>query len=109
MAGAFGFEKEHYEVSIKCGERILLPEVRNSQADTLVIANGFSCREQIAQTTDKSALHLSEILLMAIEGNEAGNEEGRFIKRELAIGNRPGIKNPGRDRRTVKKNIKKDL
>jgi len=49
MAGAFGFEPgDHYEVSIKAGERVLLPAVRNATADTLIIADGFSCREQVA-------------------------------------------------------------
>jgi FAD/FMN-containing dehydrogenase/Fe-S oxidoreductase len=67
MAGAFGFEKEHYDVSIACAERILLPEVRNRAKDTLIIADGFSCREQIRQTTDRHALHLAEVLKMAVE------------------------------------------
>jgi hypothetical protein len=65
MAGAFGFEKEHYEVSISCGERVLLPRVREADPDTLVVANGFSCREQIAQTTNRRALHLAELLELA--------------------------------------------
>ena len=56
MAGAFGFEKDHYDVSIKVGERALLPTVRNADKDTLIIADGFSCREQIDQTTDRHAL-----------------------------------------------------
>lgn len=66
MAGAFGFSAKKYDVSIKIGERILLPAVRNSAQDTLVITNGFSCREQISQTTDRRALHLSEVLALAL-------------------------------------------
>jgi Fe-S oxidoreductase len=66
MAGAFGFEKDHYDVSIKCGERVLLPAVRNAAKDTLIIANGFSCQEQIAQTTDRQALHLAQVIQMAL-------------------------------------------
>ena len=66
MAGAFGFEKDHYDVSIKCGERVLLPAVRNAAKDTLIIANGFSCQEQIAQTTDRRALHLAQVIQMAL-------------------------------------------
>jgi Fe-S oxidoreductase len=66
MAGAFGFEKAHYDVSIKCGERVLLPAVRNASSDTLIIADGFSCREQIAQTTDRQALHLAQVIQMAM-------------------------------------------
>src|SRR5205823_4341814 len=58
MAGAFGFEKgEHYDVSIKCAERVLLPAIRNSTNETLIIADGFSCREQISQLTDRTAMH----------------------------------------------------
>jgi FAD/FMN-containing dehydrogenase/Fe-S oxidoreductase len=66
MAGSFGFEKDHYEVSIKCGERILLPAVRHAASETLVIADGFSCREQIAQNTDRRALHLAQVLQRAL-------------------------------------------
>jgi Fe-S oxidoreductase len=67
MAGAFGYEKgDHYDVSIKCGERLLLPEVRNASDDTLILTDGFSCREQIHQETDRHALHLAEILQRAI-------------------------------------------
>jgi Fe-S oxidoreductase len=69
MAGAFGFEKgEHYDVSIKCGERVLLPKVRAADQDTLIVANGFSCREQIAQTTERQAMHLAQVLKMALDG-----------------------------------------
>lgn len=67
MAGAFGYEKgAHYDVSIKCGERLLLPEVRNASDDTLILTDGFSCREQIHQETDRHALHLAEVLQRAI-------------------------------------------
>jgi len=65
MAGAFGFEKAHYDISIACGERSLLPTVRKARNDTLIIANGFSCREQIAQTTPRRALHLAEVIELA--------------------------------------------
>jgi Fe-S oxidoreductase len=65
MAGAFGFEKDHYDVSIACGERVLLPKVREAAAETLILADGFSCREQIAQTTERRALHLAQVLEMA--------------------------------------------
>lgn len=70
MAGAFGFEKDHYAVSMKVGARVLLPAVQNAAKDTLIIADGFSCREQIAQATDRRALHLAQVLQMAMhEGN----------------------------------------
>ncbi len=66
MAGAFGFEKEKYEVSKAIGELELLPAVRQAPTDWLIVADGFSCREQIAQETDRHALHLAEVLQMAL-------------------------------------------
>jgi Fe-S oxidoreductase len=66
MAGAFGFERKHYDISMRIGERVLLPRVRESSSDTLIIADGFSCREQIEQATGRRALHLAEVLQMAM-------------------------------------------
>ncbi len=66
MAGSFGFEKDHYDVSMQVGERVLLPAVRNASKDTLIIADGFSCREQIAQATGRRALHLAQVIQMAM-------------------------------------------
>ncbi len=67
MAGAFGFEEgEHYDVSIKAGERVLLPAVRKAPDDDLIITDGFSCREQISQTTGRRAVHLADVLWMAL-------------------------------------------
>lgn len=68
MAGSFGFEKDKYAVSMACGERVLLPAVRGAAPETLVIADGFSCREQIAQTTGREPLHLAQVLRLAMEG-----------------------------------------
>jgi FAD/FMN-containing dehydrogenase/Fe-S oxidoreductase len=65
MAGSFGFERDKYEISQAIGELELLPAVRQAPADWLIIANGFSCREQIAQGTSRHALHLAEVLQMA--------------------------------------------
>jgi FAD/FMN-containing dehydrogenase/Fe-S oxidoreductase len=62
MAGAFGFEKEHSAVAGTIGERALLPAVRETPEDTLIIADGFSCREQIRQGTGRKALHLAQVL-----------------------------------------------
>ena len=62
MAGPFGFEKEKYEVSQALGERVLLPAVRNAASDTLLVTDGFSCREQIAQNTNRRALHFAEVI-----------------------------------------------
>jgi FAD/FMN-containing dehydrogenase/Fe-S oxidoreductase len=66
MAGGFGFEKDHYQLSIAAGERVLLPAVRSASSDTLLITDGFSCREQIEQQTGRHALHLAEVLRMAL-------------------------------------------
>jgi FAD/FMN-containing dehydrogenase/Fe-S oxidoreductase len=62
MAGAFGFEREHHDISLRIGERVLLPAVRNAAPETLVIANGFSCREQVAQCTGRRAVHIADVL-----------------------------------------------
>jgi Fe-S oxidoreductase len=67
MAGAFGFEERHYDISMKCGERVLLPKVREAQKDTIIIADGFSCRQQIKSATDRRGLHLAQVIKMAID------------------------------------------
>jgi FAD/FMN-containing dehydrogenase/Fe-S oxidoreductase len=67
LAGSFGFERgEKYNISIQIGERVLLPAIRKTNEDTLIIADGFSCREQIFHGTGRKALHLAEVLKMAI-------------------------------------------
>jgi FAD/FMN-containing dehydrogenase/Fe-S oxidoreductase len=65
MAGAFGFERGKYKISRAIGERVLLPAVRQAAPETLIVSDGFSCREQIAQLTGRRALHLTEILKLA--------------------------------------------
>ena len=72
MAGAFGFEANHYDVSMAIGERVLLPAVRGAARDALVIADGFSCREQIAQSTERRALHLAEVVRLAMREGPRG-------------------------------------
>jgi Fe-S oxidoreductase len=67
MAGAFGFEKDKFEISQAIGERVLLPAVRRQSSETLIVADGFSCREQIRQGAGRDALHLSELLSMAVK------------------------------------------
>lgn len=62
MAGSFGFEPDKLEVSLACGERALLPAVRAADPSTLLVADGFSCREQIRQATGRRALHTAEVL-----------------------------------------------
>jgi hypothetical protein len=69
MAGSFGFDEEKYEVSMAIGELELLPAVRQAPADSLIIADGFSCREQISQCTDRHSLHLAEVIATALKGS----------------------------------------
>lgn len=66
MAGAFGFEADKFPVSQAIGERVLLPAVRGAAADTLIVADGFSCREQIEQATGRRAIHLAQVLEMGL-------------------------------------------
>ena len=57
---------------MKIGERVLLPRVREAAKNTLIIADGFSCREQIAQTTDRQALHIAQVMQMALHDGPEG-------------------------------------
>jgi FAD/FMN-containing dehydrogenase/Fe-S oxidoreductase len=66
MAGSFGFEADHYDVSMKVGEQRLLPAVRRAGDDTLIIADGFSCHEQILQGAGRKPLHLAQVIQMAL-------------------------------------------
>ena len=69
LAGNFGFEAGHYDVSRACGERVLLPAVRDAAADTMVLADGFSCRTQIEQAgTGRTPVHLAETLAAGLRG-----------------------------------------
>ena len=73
MAGGWGYEHGHYDVSMACGERVLLPKVREAPADTLVVADGFSCRSQIEQGgTGRRALHVAQVLALARRFGPAG-------------------------------------
>jgi Fe-S oxidoreductase len=62
MAGAFGFESAKYDVSMAAAERVLLPAVRQAPEATLILADGFSCREQIEQGSSRKALHIAELI-----------------------------------------------
>jgi FAD/FMN-containing dehydrogenase/Fe-S oxidoreductase len=70
MAGPFGFEKSKYDVSQAIGERVLLPAVRAAATDTLIVANGFSCQEQIAQGAGRRAIHLAELMRIALQSEK---------------------------------------
>ncbi|MES2005752.1 MAG: FAD-linked oxidase C-terminal domain-containing protein [Bacteroidota bacterium] len=75
MAGSFGFEKEHYDLSMQIGELVLLPTVRKQAEDTLIAAPGTSCRHQIHDGTGRKALHPIEILYQALGNDEQGTDE----------------------------------
>jgi Fe-S oxidoreductase len=68
MAGSFGYESKHYDISKKMAERVLIPAIR-SKPDAMVIANGFSCRSQIADFAERKAIHIAE----AFEIMDAGS------------------------------------
>ena len=91
MAGSFGFDEDKYDISMAIGELELLPAVRQAPADCLIIADGFSCREQIAQCTDRQALHLAEVIAMALPGhryNEGQSRREAIRKSRWQIGGR---------------------
>ena len=67
MAGAFGYEKEHYDISMQIGELVLFPKVRNKDESTLIVATGGSCRHQIYDGTQATALHPVEVLYHALK------------------------------------------
>ncbi|GHF48725.1 lactate dehydrogenase [Amycolatopsis bartoniae] len=67
LAGNFGFERGHYDVSVAVAEDRMLPAIREAAPDTVVISDGFSCRTQIAQEADRRAVHLAELLRDALE------------------------------------------
>ena len=66
MAGAFGYEKEHYQLSLEIAEMGLAPKIREARQETIICASGTSCREQIAHTTDRVALHPLEVFASAL-------------------------------------------
>jgi Fe-S oxidoreductase len=73
LAGSFGYERgEHYEVSIRAGERKLLPAVREAADHTLLITDGFSCRSQIEHGSPRSSLHLAQVVQMALQDGPNG-------------------------------------
>jgi hypothetical protein len=75
---------------MKCGERVLLPAVREAARDALIVSDGFSCREQIAQATNRQALHIAQVIRMAIQ--EAGKGAATTFpeRRCLEIDSLPG-------------------
>ena len=68
MAGAFGYEAEHYELSRRIAEQGPLPAVREAAADTIIVADGTSCRSQFRDLAERRALHVAEVLALAQGG-----------------------------------------
>ena len=66
MAGAFGYEREHYDLSMQIGEQVLFPAVRQTKEDICIVAPGTSCRQQIKDGTGRQAYHPIEILYDAL-------------------------------------------
>jgi FAD/FMN-containing dehydrogenase/Fe-S oxidoreductase len=87
MAGSFGFEAEKYDLSMKAAERVMLPTVRRADAATFVVANGFSCREQIEQGSSRRTRHLADVLAEAIgvAVDEEVRSDGRAPSRGLLL------------------------
>jgi Fe-S oxidoreductase len=83
LAGSFGFEPDKYELSQACGQRVLFPRVGEQRQDTLILADGFSCRTQIEQGTGRRALHLAEALELALEHGPGGTPLGERPEQAL--------------------------
>ncbi|MGB9280103.1 MAG: FAD-binding oxidoreductase, partial [Pseudonocardiaceae bacterium] len=95
LAGSWGFENGKYDISLQCGEQALLPAVRSAELDTVIVADGFSCKTQIEQAgTGRGALHVAQVMKMA---REHGADGHRGTLPEQPYNHvRPG---PGRGRR----------
>jgi Fe-S oxidoreductase len=97
LAGNFGFEAGHYDVSMACAERVLLPAVRDAAPHTLILADGFSCRTQIDHAhTGRTALHLAEALHLAITGDDGAPYPERNLPRPAPAAGEPAHPRGGR-------------
>ena len=86
LAGSWGFEAGKYEISMECGEQALLPAVREADQDTLIVANGFSCKTQIADAgTGRRALHAGQVLAMAGNGGRGRASPGGRCPRPAGV------------------------
>ena len=68
LAGSFGYEAGHHEISMRIGNEVLLPKVREADRKTIIVSDGFSCRQQIAHGSSRTAMHTAEVLQMALQG-----------------------------------------
>ncbi len=85
MAGSWGYEPSHYEVSQACGERALFPAVRAAGEDALLVADGFSCKTQIEQATGRKAMHVAQVLKLA-RGGDPFEQPPRAPSNRLLLG-----------------------
>jgi FAD/FMN-containing dehydrogenase/Fe-S oxidoreductase len=76
LAGSWGFEEDKYDLSMRIGERRLLPAARDADEDTILMADGFSCKTQVAQGTDRRPLHTAQVLKMALDYGTGGTPRG---------------------------------
>jgi FAD/FMN-containing dehydrogenase/Fe-S oxidoreductase len=76
LAGSWGFEEDKYDLSMQIGERRLLPAARDAEADTIILADGFSCKTQLIQGTERRAMHTAQVIKMALDQGTGGTPRG---------------------------------
>jgi Fe-S oxidoreductase len=86
MAGSFGFNAEHHALSEKIGEDSLYPAIRSAARETIVLTNGFSCREQIEQGTGRHALHIAQLAKRSLSARVAGHAGGATVEAQTRTG-----------------------
>ena len=94
LAGSYGYEADRYDISMKIAEHVLLPKVRESGPDSLIVSSGFSCRSQIAHGSGRAALHPAQVIQMALRRNGAAVlelPERQQKKRRMASGSTASI------------------
>lgn len=89
LAGSFGFEEDKYKVSMEIANLELKPLLEKAKPETIVIADGFSCREQVTQASDREGLHVAEVIQMAVRGEQPGE----FPERQVAKARRRKVRN----------------
>jgi FAD/FMN-containing dehydrogenase/Fe-S oxidoreductase len=91
LAGSWGFESAHYDLSMQCGEHGLLPKVRGLPREALVVADGFSCKTQIEHGTGRRALHVAEVVRLAQTGATTGKPRAGARRRALRAAAAVGV------------------
>jgi len=90
MAGGYGFDPQHVDASLRIGEKVLLPAVRGAAADTRVVINGFSCREQVQQGAARTSMHLAEVLRDAISASRSAGQAAAGVAGVAPTESMPG-------------------